>query len=50
MWVKLQYSDGTKTNGIVAAEPLAQTEVGRELLRAYVISKNGKKISKYVTF
>jgi hypothetical protein len=46
VWVQLLYADGTKTNGVVASEPLAASEAGRSLLKAYVASKKGAKIAK----
>jgi hypothetical protein len=50
LWVQLQYSDGSKTNGVVSSEPLAASAEGRAVLQAYVATKNGKKVAKYVPF
>ena len=33
-WVQLQYSDGSKTNGVVESAPLANSKAGRDVLRA----------------
>jgi hypothetical protein len=48
--VQMLYSDGTKSNGVVPSESLATSEAGRELLKAYVATKKGAKIAKYVPF
>ena len=50
LWVQLQYSDGSKTNGVVASAPLVQSEAGRAMLKAYVATDKGAKVAKYVTF
>ena len=31
-WVQLQYSDGTKTNGVIDSTPLAESKAGRDVL------------------
>ena len=45
VWVQLLFSDGSKTNGVVAWAPLAGCEAGRAMLRAYmyVLTKRGQK-------
>jgi len=52
VWVQLLFSDGSKTNGVVAWAPLAGCEAGRAMLRAYmyVLTKRGQKVAKYVAF
>jgi hypothetical protein len=50
VWVWLLYSDGSKKNGVVSSEPLAQSERGRAVLRAYVATKKDQKVAKYVPF
>jgi hypothetical protein len=50
LWVQLQYSDGSKTKGVLCATPLAESAAGRELLKAYVTTKQGMKVAKYVRF
>jgi hypothetical protein len=45
VYVRVQYSDGTKTKGgYIPSEPLA----GSDALADYVLTKNGKKIAKYM--
>jgi len=49
VYVKLLFEDGSCTvGGVEPSEPLAQSESGRAALCAYVKTKNGMKIAKYV--
>ena len=51
VYVKLLFEDGSCTvGGVEPSEPLAQSESGRAALSAYVKTKNGMKIAKYVPF
>lgn len=49
-WVQLQYRDGSKTNGFVSPLPLAESKVGRDVLKAYAATKKGAKMAKVVNF
>ena len=48
MWVRLKYSDGSKTDGYVRSEFLGDSEEGLHLLRAYTKRKDGQKVLKYM--
>jgi hypothetical protein len=50
VWVRLLHSDGSKTKEVVASLPLGATKAGLVLLRAYVRTKNGAKVAKYMPF
>jgi len=49
VWVRLKYSDGSKTDGYVRSDFLGDSEEGLALLRAYTVkSKEGQKVLKYM--
>ena len=51
VYVAVQFSDGSKTQGgFEPSEPLAESSSGRAALLAYVQTKNGSKIAKYLPF
>ena len=49
VYAKLLFEDGScSMGGVEPVEPLAKSESGREALRAYVKTKKGAKIAKYL--
>ena len=50
VWVKLEYSDGTKTQGVESSVPLGDSDAGLKLLRVYVRTAKGKRVAKYMPF
>ena len=44
VYLRVQYSDGTRSNGVIPGEPL----VGSPVLAAYLRTSNGAKIAKYI--
>ena len=51
VYVRLLFDDGSHTQGgYESAEPLALSECGRATLLAYVRTKSGSKIAKYMPF
>ena len=49
MWMKLEYSDGSITDGYVRSDFLGDSDEGLDLLRAYTVkSKEGQKVLKYM--
>ena len=44
VWVKLEYSDGSKTNGYVTSTFLDDSKEGLYLLRAYINTTIGQKV------
>lgn len=51
VYVGIEWSDGTKTvGGVEPAEPLADSESGRAALLAYVQTKKGSAVAKYLPF
>ena len=51
VYVRLLFEDGSHTEGgYESAEPLALSECGRAALLAYVKTKSGSKIAKYMPF
>tara|TARA_B100000524_G_scaffold217771_1_gene114593 strand:- start:194 stop:481 length:288 start_codon:yes stop_codon:yes gene_type:complete len=50
VWVRLEYSDGSKTDGYVRSDFLADSDEGLDLSRAYTKGKEGQKVLKYMPF
>jgi hypothetical protein len=51
VYVGIEWSDGTRTvGGVEPSEPLAGSESGRAALLAYVQTKKGSVIAKYLPF
>ena len=49
VWMKLEYSDGSRTDGYVRSDFLGDSDEGLDLLRAYTVkSKEGQKVLKYM--
>ena len=48
VWVKLEYSDGSRTDGYVSSTFFGDSEEGLALLRAYTKRKVGHKALKYI--
>ena len=44
VYLRVLYSDGTRSNGVIPGEPL----VGSAELAAYLRTAKGKKIAKYI--
>ena len=53
VWVRLQYSDGSKMSGVESSLPPRDTPAGLAVLRAYVKTKTGQRVAilaKYMPF
>ena len=50
VWVRLQYSDGSKTSGVESSLPVRDTPAGLAVLRVYVKTKTGQRVAKYMPF
>ena len=48
MWVKLEYNDGSKTNGYVSSTFLGDSKEGLDLLRAYTKTTIGQRVQKFM--
>ena len=48
VWVKLEYSDGSRTNGYVSSAFLSDSKEGLNLLRAYTKRVVGQTVLNYM--